>query len=76
MIDDLSQKLDTFKNEVETMQSYQKKMLNNITEAHLSTKSIGERLSVMSNINMDEFVNLKSEISNFTEVFQPYSPNQ
>jgi hypothetical protein len=40
IIDDFSQKLDIFKNEVDTMQHYQKKMMTNITEAHLSTKNI------------------------------------
>ena len=55
----LFKKLDTFKNEVDNMQHYQKKMMMNLTEVHLETKTVSERLSLVSNLNMDELIGFK-----------------
>lgn len=59
VLDDLYQRLDAFKTEVEDMQAYQKKMMINLADTHLETKSISERLSIISNLNLDEIINFK-----------------
>lgn len=42
------------------MQTYQKRMMSNLAEVHLETRSIGERMSMVSNISMEELMNFKS----------------
>lgn len=58
-MDGLYKRLDSFKNEVDNMQSYQKKMMNSLAEVHHGTKSANEKLSVVSSINMDELTKFR-----------------
>lgn len=41
------------------MQAYQKKMMINLADTHLETRTISDRLSIISNLNLEEIMNFK-----------------
>ena len=57
------------------MQHYQKKMMNNLAEVHVSTKSVSEKLESVKFFNIDEVDTFK-EISQISDIFHPYDPSE
>ena len=55
------------------MQSYQKKMRNNLAEVHLSTKNLSEMLDE-SNLNLGDFSTLR-RVSIRSDFYHPYDPS-
>ena len=51
---ELRKKLESFKVEMENIQSFNKRLVVGLAEAQQDTKSIGQRISLLNDLNIDD----------------------
>jgi hypothetical protein len=52
LLNALCKRLENFRGEVDSMQTYQKKMMSSLAEAHLETRTMSERITNATNVNL------------------------
>ena len=55
---------------MDNMQAFNKKLIAGLAEAHMETKSISQRISLLEELNIDDILSLKHEL---TQLDQPIS---
>lgn len=64
---ELRKKLESFRVEMENIQSFNKKLVVGLAEAQQDTKSIGQRISLLNDLNIDDLLSLKNDLIQLNE---------
>lgn len=66
-VTELRKKLESFRVEMENIQSFNKRLVVGLAEAQQDTKSIGQRISLLNDLNIDDLLSLKNDLIQLNE---------